>query len=368
MALSEKQSIFAIYLLTKIGFTDSKLISEYLIKLEAAYGKFYKQYKEGVDSKGRIWFNWETKYTNSECIQELMTEIEVRKNTSNIQLQEYDFKSKISATDLSSFDFCPASFSISKSFVIESLANEDKRLIGVNLHETLRLINSKIPKEFKGVNLYKSHVSQNEKINKIQDCELVFAGHNDDKRYFVNESKNYIGQPDYIFKDPNGKYFVVEEKFKYLNNPTDTDNPQYSHRKTINEKAKSTFFSNHIIQLQSYVDYIEEYNIEYGILVYWFYDFDGKYPSVHDVSLKVVKRKENHLLLENTRSNIDAFIKERNIDFQRKENIVKCVSCSVNKYCIHKTQNISTLKFPYDSSELLLKHTEFPETLKKKNE
>ncbi len=366
MTLSNRQYIFANFLLQRIGFNNSELISDYLNKLESIYGKYYWELKEGTYKNGNARYFWVSKYDNSQCIEILLKEIEVKKNLNNIKLQDYNPQTKISATDLSNFDFCPANFSISKSFQIESPTNEDKRLTGINLHETLRLLNKKIPENLRESDLYDYSVLNNEKITKIKSCELVFAGHSDSKKTFDNVDKNFVGQPDYIFKDPNGKYFVVEEKFKFLNDYTKLDDDRAQYASKSQEKLKN-FFSNHIVQLQSYVDYIQEYNIEYGILVYWFYDFTEKLPNVHSVSLKVIKKNEYGKLLETTHSNLSNFISEKDFDFLGKVNTNKCAACSVNKYCAHKTNSISKLKFPYDKNDLLLKHIDFPEALKKEN-
>lgn len=367
MTLSRKQFIFANYLLKKIGFSDPELISDYLNNIESIYGKHNRELITGTHKNGRPFYQWISKYDNSRCIDVLLKEIELKKNLNNIELLDYNFESKISATDLSSFDFCPASFSISKSFQIESFTSDDKRLAGISLHETLRLLNKKIPENHKESDLYTFSVLENEKIKKIKNCELIFAGHTDSKRFFENENKNFIGQPDYIFKDPNGKYFAVEEKFKFLSSYISPEDREDESILTSREKIKQTFFSNHIVQLQSYIDYIQEYNIEYGILIYWFYDFNGDFPNIHSVSLKIVNKKEYQTLLENTHRNLKAFIAEKSLDFLEKVNTNKCTACSVNKYCTHKTNNLSKLKLPYDKNDLILKPVEFPEELKKEN-
>jgi len=365
MAFSKRQNIFVEYLLKKLGFNDSQLINDYLNKLESIYGKYYKEWRQQTNKSGYVRDFWVLRYSNSECIEQLLKEIEIKKNLGLIKLENINFESKISATDLSSFDFCPASYSIAKSFQIEYPTNEDKRSIGKNLHESLRLLKKVSPEKYTESKFLGYDVSENEKIKKIKKCELLFSGHTNEKKFFVNEELDYIGQPDYIFKDPNGKLFVVEEKFKYLNNYADPNDYKYDEILKERNRIKNTFHSNHIVQLQSYIDCIKDYDLEYGILIYWFYDFNNEYPNVHSVSLKVIKKNENQEILFNTFLNIKKFLKKQVVEFNDKINPNKCAACSVNKYCAHKTNNLKELKIPYDRYDLKLKYMKFPEELKK---
>ena len=119
MAFSEKQDIFANYLLEKIGFKDSVLIQNYKRKLESVHGRYHQEHRTEIYPSGYVKDIWYYRYSNSECIQELLDEISLKKDLGSIKLKEINDNSKISATDLSSFNFCPASYSISKSFEIE---------------------------------------------------------------------------------------------------------------------------------------------------------------------------------------------------------------------------------------------------------
>ena len=365
MAFSKKQNIFLDYLLEKIGFKKKDLISKYKDKLESVYGKYYEDTATITYGGGRTILKNYYRYSNSECIDEVLKEIEIRKNLSTIALLNFTENSKISATDLSSFDFCPASFAINKSFVIEHPTREDKRAIGINFHETLRLLDKNIPTGYKESDFVQYDVREHQTIKKIKDCKLVYSGHTKEKVVFKNQLKNFIGQPDYIFKDPNGKYFVVEEKFKYLNNYYNPDDNRAEEIEKSKQKIKSTFFSNHIIQIASYLDYIKEYDLDYGILIYWFYEFINNRPYVHSVSTKVIKKGEYSQLLEKTISNVNDFVERKEIDFKNIVNPNKCGACVVNKYCAHKTDELDILKIPYNRFYLKLKYVAFPEELKK---
>src|SRR5690606_3949417 len=145
---------------------DAKLISRYLKKLESIYGKYYKEDRKETFKNGYTRYYYVIKYSNSECIEELLKEIEVKKNANKITDLYLNVNAPISASDLSSYAFCPASYAISKSFKIDYPTSEDKRLTGIDLHETLRLINKKIPFRLKESDVIADSVITNEKIKK----------------------------------------------------------------------------------------------------------------------------------------------------------------------------------------------------------
>jgi hypothetical protein len=359
---SEKQYLFATYLLKKIGFIDVDLINKYLNKLEIVNGRFYMEYSTKRWPNGTVSEYSYLRYSVSECIEVLLKEIEIKRNIDLIKIIENNKNTFISATDLASFNFCPVSYSILKSFEIEFLSNENNIEIGINLHESLRLINKIFPANKNESDFINFEVLENEKINKIKNCQLIFAGHSNQNIYFKNFKNNFIGQPDYIFRDPNNKYFVVEEKFKYLNRNSNTTEIAFK-----NEILKKRFYSNHIIQVQSYIENITEYQIEYGVLIYWFYDKKNDLPNIHSVSIKVIKKGEFLDLLEKTNNDLLSFLDRKKIVNLPSFNPKKCAACSVNKYCGHKTNTKQELSFPYKLDYLNLEYVDFPNDLKKES-
>jgi len=346
MEFTDKQLIFAKYLLNRIGFSNDVLINQYLNKLEAVHGRI-RNYK----------------FSNSKCFDELLSEIDLKKRFYQIKKKNIQNINTVTATDLSNFHFCPVSYSIEKSFYIEYPTNEDKRISGKELHENLRLVDRIYPSE-KITHPERTYPKEftNPKIEKIKNCKLIFAGHKNENHYFNNPTKSWKGQPDYIFRDPNGDFFAVEEKFKYLHNfdfPIDKELYNYI------ERIKNTFYNNHIVQLLSYINYIKDYNIKYGVLLYWYYDIDIDIPFVHDARIKVIKSENDQLLTETYESLIN-FISKKEMEFNINTNLSKCAACVVNKYCIHKTQLFNIVKFPYNKYDLKLKRVIFPEELKNK--
>lgn len=349
MALTERQEIYAEYLLKKIGLLSSTDIDNYLSCLEKAFGKFTKEYYDVSYPNGYIATYYRYKYDTSACIRELTIEVKLKRNLGSIELKQQPSVTNISATDLSNFNFCPVSYSISKSFEIKYPTNEEAATIGSNFHESLRLI----PKRDSSETFEPSNFEElvNLQISKIRQCKLVFCGHKSEKFFFKNIGLQYIGQPDYIFQDPKGVYFVVEEKFQYKNTYNQT------------ESCRVKFHENHLVQLQSYIDFIPNFHIEYGILIYWYYDYDGTTPYIHDAKLKIIKKHEYLTQLVKAYDGIKKFRQMKNFKFEQQP-YTRCVSCVVNKYCAHKTRQHSDITFPYNRYFMKLTNIPFPEELK----
>jgi len=362
--LTYRQNLYANYLLKRIGFQHTDLIEKYISRLEKIYGKWdtYENY-HGYD----VPF-----YNVSGCIDVLREEIELKNQTAQIELKSFT-QELIAATDLSNFVYCPISYSIDKSFIIECPTGEELTEYGRTLYEQLRLVNKIIPYSEKETEVHRLKVFNNELVKKIRSSELIFTGHSD-KDVFINKEEKFIGQPDYIFKDENGKFFAVEEKFHYLKSEhhQSWENSEKSYNKTIN-----TFYDNHKVQLTSYIRNITEYKIEYGYLIYWFYELnehrdERRIPQIHDVSIKKMTLTPNHVSLYNdaVAGIVNLHNNQGNVHFDfdvNKININKCVGCVVNKYCTHKSGRYNTYKFPHQRNHLTLFYTEFPDDLRNNN-
>ena len=130
-------------LLRKVGFSDDdkieKILNHYLDEhgtetsyTVVSYGNRRNNYKPTIISH-----KLDTSY---KCLNLLRQEVEFRQKHSEIVLLDNKKSEYISATDLSSFIFCPASYSISKTFKIEHLSNKSKIDKGNQHHDELRLI------------------------------------------------------------------------------------------------------------------------------------------------------------------------------------------------------------------------------------
>jgi CRISPR/Cas system-associated exonuclease Cas4 (RecB family) len=258
---------------------------------------------------------------------------------------------RISASDISSFSFCPVSYAISKSY---NIIPTPKSETGTIFHEQTRLVkryNLQTDK-YKKIKPHGNFINENNKLffDNINSSELIYSGHSEKekRRDFIN--KNFVCQPDYIFQNSAGEYYVVEEKFRHDSEDDDI------------------FFKNHNLQLASYMYGIDEkeYKIAYGYLLYWkyiiddlfdengdeVYDEDGNIKKGPRVKRCIVKRINKDGNIEDelhlTGKEISHFNSTKELYFDKKQlNINKCNKCSVAGICRHKNQQFDDLKLPY---------------------
>ena len=339
--LTETQRNYAHDLLKKIGYRDESIICELIDKYEEKHisKSYYSETVNVKNKKGATYKSYEVnkfKYIN-DTISVLLKEIEIRDKL-EINKSIDDFY--ISASDLLSYAFCEVSFSIIKSFVIDN--NKNLNLVrGTKLHEQFRLIF----KRTRFQDIQNKFTNFNEKqtkfLLKINSCELIYSGHNSNF-IFLNEENKYKGQPDYIFQDLNGDYFIIEEKFHLSSNKSDD--------------FQNMFYFNHLMQLQSYIEFIKEYDIKYGIVIDWYYYVQDDNLMIEDFKWKIIYKNGEFkkLLFENIKK-IKLLKERKKIDYKHTQSLNKCFNCSVNKYCGHKTDYFEVLEYPYDKKFLFLR-------------
>ena len=139
MSYTKKQQIYAKYMLKQIGMSNEDFIEGYLKHLEVLYAEMIPE-----QNKTTGWVSW--KHTVNNCIERLKEEIQLKKNRHNIKYKK--LTDKIAATDLANYIYCPVSYSISKTFEIETFGNGiNLAALGQNFHEQVRLINRFTNKE-----------------------------------------------------------------------------------------------------------------------------------------------------------------------------------------------------------------------------
>ncbi len=355
-------------MLKQFGIDDKYFIFKFLQYYADIYGR-YVQYKSG------------TYYNCSESINQLVIEKNLRRNRHSIKIKNVQQK-HINATDLANYTFCPASFSISNTFEIEYPTGEKERLMGEKLHDRLKLI--KRVADYKSTGKIAHELFDEPIVLEILKSENIYAGHRNDRKTFYNSELNIACEPDYIFKDKNSNYFVVEEKFQYKRDPSKATyddkwlewNGFYSERDHADRmqeidnwnNAKVYFYPNHQVQLITYLKSIIEYNLKYGYLVYWYYDYRGNQePYIHKVGTRKITLSDWSLNLFDKSYQGLKRLKANKISSFATEGIKpnKCAACVVNKYCGHKNKKFKELSFPYNKDYLKFFKADFPEKLKK---
>ncbi len=147
MNYTEKELKYAKLLIKKIGFVNEEKINKLLEHYDKEYG--YAEYTtstKGIKNRnGRVYKHiniYKKEVQNERCLRVLNWEIKLREKYNEIEIKNND-SDYVSATDLSSYIFCPASYSIIKSFHIKHTLNQLKINKGSQLHEKLNLINNK---------------------------------------------------------------------------------------------------------------------------------------------------------------------------------------------------------------------------------
>ena len=394
--LSHKQGLFRDYLLKKIGFINDTFLIKYIFILEknsprlSLLGKVKKIWKEDE----QIFYPENTsinkKYIESEnyfipenfnIIDLLNIELDIRKNNDyslkNIQLEI------ISATDISNYTYCPVSFAISKTFELPKL---ESTLIGSLLHEKNKLIHYIKPfkvrqyefLEEKYIEVEKTlrfelYLDENNRLffEELKDSIIIFYGHNtlETNKYFKSNKGNYVGQPDYIFKnEKTNHFFVIEEKFQYIpNKPSVYNNFITDKEKDDIQKKRlgKPFFSNHINQLNSYIHGIDEYELKYGYLIYWQYELNnGEQRIVSCKVLRIDKTEKGRTEIREVFISIKNLINNKAEKFDINSRVPsKCANCISNLLCGHKSGMFNSFTIPYSKNYLKVNYAPFPKEL-----
>ena len=370
--MTDKQIILRDYLLKRLGFEESDFKNEYINFLEEIAfihkGIASIAEKDWDESNPKQFYYYD--FENERYLPERFTIIDFLiweyklKKERNFQTVENksDF---ISATDLANFTYCPVGYSIGKSFEVPKNQLAE---IGTKKHEEHRLINS-IHKQLDRREDLTDKDTDNEKVdnskfdifinsdtkpffNDIVNSELVFSGHSvksDKQKYFINKEKGFIGQPDYIFKNDKGKHFVVEEKFKRQK-----------------ESNQNNFFRNHKVQLASYIYFLNQYQIDYGYLVYWLYEYYNKELKIENCKvLKISRTQGAESFLTTAHNSVVAFNQKKYLNINFNElSAKKCANCVYVLICGHKNLRKNQVSLPYQWSYFNLFRAEYPQELK----
>src|SRR5690606_6664827 len=111
-------------------------------------------------------------------------------------------KGYTTATDLSSFAFCPASYAISKSLEIPKTPNDKETVLGNYFHERRNLLRGFEHRQFEKTEYHNEidgFALDDSCLQEIYDSKLLFHGHSSEKaKTFVNHKTKIACVPDYI--------------------------------------------------------------------------------------------------------------------------------------------------------------------------
>jgi CRISPR/Cas system-associated exonuclease Cas4 (RecB family) len=367
MELTEKQEAFVKYLLKRLGFSKGEALEKYLEKLEVV-AHIYRIYRaimqdeiENDDPPPYYWFDGEKFLPEKYDIVDFLLDEYKLKKEKKYEINR-NISTNISATDLANYTFCPIGYSIGRSFDIKRLSLSET---GAQLHAQCRLLrrlgfSKGKPAEFEeeGFEYLDYYITEENKafFNEIENSQLIFSGHSENEhsiKYFLNSNISFIGQPDYVFRNKDGKVFIIEEKFK---------RERY--------RGFDTFFRNHKVQLASYIYFLDELNAAYGYLVYWMYDYIENHLHYERCLVQRVDKSENaEKFLNEAYNGVKDFMQKKYYNFNTEIlDPKKCASCVYCMYCGHKNGRRNQVSLPYQRGYHNLYPAEFPEILRHESE
>lgn len=149
----------------------------------------------------------------------------------------------------------------------------------------------------------------------------------------MSSKGKFVGQPDYVFTNNKGRNFIVEEKFRLLNK--DIVSPQKTHQ----------------AQLPSYIIGLDEFQADYGYLVYWQYDYVNYKRIIKKCTVFRIERSiDEQATIRRVYAEVLKLYSGAVVDFDVSQiDARKCVKCAVRKFCSHKTGRLQHISLPYTS-------------------
>jgi len=279
---------------------------------------------------------------------------EISNRTKNAFTKIFNPKKITLVSDLSDFEFCPVSFAINETYSVSSNATWEKdEWLGEKKHLIDRYNDfqktKNISDTFKDSSIEINDTVKND-FNEIFNAKLIINNYDgSSKTFHSNPTDTVRGNPDYVFENTSGKRFVVIEKFT---------------KRT--SEGIATAFNNDLIKLYGYIFELASLNIDFGYLIYWYWQLDDIEDGNGNVKkkirirtyriFKVEKTAENKSKHATSLSRVNEFKRTGNfeVDGDRISYPNKCLNCSVVSYCNHKTGKFNSIKLPYDISEITL--------------
>jgi len=322
-SMSVKQAEFIKNLVDQLGFKDSPH-KDYFLE--------------------RIGFEEADIEYASFLIESLLEENKRRKFFNHKKINEDETPS---VQDLAQFVFCPASYAIKRSFVVET--NQDHEIVDYNeppksyLLERITTLKTPLDKiEIESQEYFKNcYQRQIEDFKVFMESRLVYNGYSD----IGSESKhskeaNINGRPHLIFQENNGQRTIVVEKTTYKNAIPDI------------------LWKNNKIQALAYLYLFEEFKCSQAVVIYWRRTIDGEFELDREYKLFNIFKSDS--IKESLISELRLFnnlTQTKKIPFNTESiNPAKCFKCSCRTLCNHKSGLINDLLFPYITPEYSKKY------------
>lgn len=313
-SMSEKQATFIQNLVDQLGYKDSPHKDFFLEKL--GFNEADIEYASGL-------------------IEELLTENKRRKFFRHKSINEEETPT---VQDLAQFVFCPASYSVKRTFVIER--NQELQIVDDNespesyLLERITILKTPLEeiKEEAKEHFKMTYKIQFNDFKKFIESNLIYNGYSDFGCQFKhNKEYNINGRPHLIFQNNNGERTLVIEKTTY--------------KKIIPDIV----WENNQVQAFAYLYLFEDFNCTQAVVIYWRNTNDGRWNLDREYKMfNITKSDYNKELLINKLKLFNKLLEDKKIPFNSElVNPAKCFKCSCRNLCNHKSGLINDLLYPY---------------------
>ncbi|HNR19681.1 MAG TPA: PD-(D/E)XK nuclease family protein [Bacteroidia bacterium] len=248
--------------------------------------------------------------------------------------------------ELAQYVFCPVSYSIKKTFILENTEDEmpidDVEPRESYLLKRIKSLKTPIENVLKNpqindkVKMYYKKIIENQfhDFKPFIESKLIFDGYAFPKEYILyNSEYNIKGRPHLVFEDSSGVRTAVIEKVSY--------------KKTIPDIV----WLNNRIQALSYVYLFGKLNCSKASIFYWGWENEGVWDTDRKYRVYHLDKTDFHReLFRNYLNDFLKFIKESKMTFNSSTiNPEKCYKCSCRTLCDHKSGLSRGLTLPYIS-------------------
>jgi len=251
-------------------------------------------------------------------------------------------------SDLSHYLFCPVSFAINETYIIEANTSwerdewlGDKRLF-IERHQIFNktrnyeysfndsqiIVNSELTSSFEY--LFNSAIRVNNATNPQPTI-------------FYNKEKSIIGEEDYIMQDKSGIKYAITEKFS-----------------SIYSADSKTPFESDLVKHYAFLEELDKADLSFGFFITWYWELKNIETNNESIKKKIVissyrltkieKTESNSIKLQKTINSVVSFKNNLSmtIDGDKISYANKCFNCSVFSYCNHKTGKFDYIELPYN--------------------
>ena len=264
-------------------------------------------------------------------------------------------RNSILISELGEYLFCPASYAINKSYNIPKpvsinpakwFGKKEGFLDKHTQYKTDKNVDDCF-KNFDNISSSGLSLVMKKELKKIFESKIITDNTKiNNVVSFKSDDGILVGAPDFILESSSGQKILILEKFSSLNI-------------SGNEKV----YDADTIKIEAYLTKFKTLNISLGYFINWFWKVDRtennlaneRVIKMVDFSLKKISLDESReVYVDNTIGKINSLLDNVHLPASNLGFVNKCLSCSVNVFCCHKTGELEHLKLPYEIRPLNL--------------